>query len=371
MAEPSTQDAARIVIAGGGVAGFEAALALHDLAEERAELHLIDAEPELTLRPFSVEEPFSGRPAERYALGPAIEQLGGRFTLGRVEAVDPEARTIAVADESAPIGFDKLVVCLGARARPAFDPPALTVDADRTGIPIDSLIETAAAEGGELALLGPDAGSWPLPLYELALLARERSEELGMRDVAIGIHSPESTPLESFGPVPSAAVADLLETRRIGFEGGGPVRATGSTALALPELHGPALAGLPDGGDGFIPVDDQGRVTGHADIYAAGDGTTYPIKQGGIASQQADVVAAAIAAELGAPVEPRRLRPVLRGMLLTGGTSLYMLRDLADPADEGLITETCPWSPPEKIAGRYLVAWLRDLPVPDWDEGRG
>ena len=37
-------------------------------------------------------------------------------------------------------------------------------------------------------------------------------------------------------------------------------------------------------------------------VYAAGDITTFPVKQGGIATQQADAAAEAIAAELGADV---------------------------------------------------------------------
>ena len=42
-----------------------------------------------------------------------------------------------------------------------------------------------------------------------------------------------------------------------------------------------------------------------AGVYAAGDGTAFPIKQGGLATQQADAVAETIAAAAGAPVEPR------------------------------------------------------------------
>ena len=50
---------------------------------------------------------------------------------------------------------------------------------------------------------------------------------------------------------------------------------------------------------GFVPVDEHGRVSGMQRVFAAGDVTTFPIKQGGIAAQQADVAAEAIAAELG------------------------------------------------------------------------
>ncbi len=74
--------------------------------------------------------------------------------------------------------------------------------------------------------------------------------------------------------------------------------------LALPEIEGPAIAGLPADAHGFIPTDAHGRVQGIDDVYAAGDGTSFPVKQGGIATQQADAVAEHIAARLGAELEP-------------------------------------------------------------------
>jgi sulfide:quinone oxidoreductase len=367
MSDAQPLDSARIVIAGGGVAGFETALALRDLAGDRAEIHLVDAEPELTLRALAIEEPFSGKPAERHALAPALAKLEAGFTLGRVESVDVEAHTIGLEGEDEALPFDRLVVCLGARAEPAFGPPVVTLDADRTRIPIDSLIERASSADQEIALLAPPSTFWPLPLYEFALLARERSEELDVPGVGITVYSPEAAPLEAFGQVASTAVADLLDTRRVRFvSGNGPENP--AVGVALPSLRGPALAGLPDNGDGFIPTDEAGGVVGTEGIYAAGDGTTFPIKQGGIASQQADQVAATIATELGADVPDQSFEPVLRGMLLTGGASLYMVRHLADPGDHGIISESCPWWPPEKVAGRYLAAWLRDVPVSHLDD---
>ena len=76
--------------------------------------------------------------------------------------------------------------------------------------------------------------------------------------------------------------------------------------ITLPVLEGPRLHGLPHDPHGFIPVDAHGRVAGVADIYAAGDITAFPLKQGGLAAQQADAVAEMIAAAAGAAVTPRR-----------------------------------------------------------------
>ncbi len=94
--------------------------------------------------------------------------------------------------------------------------------------------------------------------------------------------------------------------------------------VCLPLLDGPAIPGVPADADGFIPVDAHGRVPGTPDVYAAGDATTFPIKQGGLACQQADAVAELISATAGAPIEPIPFRPVLRGKLMTGGRDRFL-----------------------------------------------
>ena len=119
----------------------------------------------------------------------------------------------------------------------------------------------------------------------------------------IAIITPESVPLAIFGPAASEAVGELLAARRIDVfaasrvremdEGGFTLtpgdRVLGpAEAIALPVMEGPAIDGLPADEHGFIPVDDHGRVKGVEDVYAAGDGTNFPIKQGGLGTQQAD-----------------------------------------------------------------------------------
>ena len=116
--------------------------------------------------------------------------------------------------------------------------------------------------------------------------------------------------------------------------------------VSLPAPRGPARsrASRPTR-DGFIPVDEHGRVAGLDGVYAAGDGTAFPIKQGGLATQQADAVAETIAAAAGAPVEPQPFRPVLRGMLLTGG-------DAASCAPASRAARARPTSRPTRSGGR-------------------
>jgi len=128
--------------------------------------------------------------------------------------------------------------------------------------------------------------------------------------------------------------------------------------VSLPILVGAEVPGVPADPAGFIPVDAHGRVAGVERVFAAGDGTAFPIKQGGLATQQADAVADSIAAAVGAPGEPEPFRPVLRGTLLTGGDDRYMRSGVAGGQGEGEVAGYALWWPPTKIAGRYLPAYL-------------
>ncbi len=129
--------------------------------------------------------------------------------------------------------------------------------------------------------------------------------------------------------------------------------------VALPELFGPLVRGLPAGEHGFIPIDAHCQVVGVAGVYAAGDATDFAVKQGGLAAQQADTVAAAVAALAGVADTPAPERPEIHGLLLTGARPLWLAARLA--GGRGLHSEVTvepTWSPPGKIAARYLAPYL-------------
>ena len=130
--------------------------------------------------------------------------------------------------------------------------------------------------------------------------------------------------------------------------------------------------GLPSDAHGFIPVDEYGRVIGVDAAYAAGDATDHPIKQGGLACQQADAVAAHVAAVAGAPVDAVSYAPVLRGRLLTGHSDRFLRR--AERTGEGEVAATPLWWPPTKVSGRYLAPYLESRGIiepPLREETRG
>ena len=224
-----------------------------------------------------------------------------------------------------------------------------------------------------IAFVAPAALSWTLPLYELALLTAARVAERGRGEVQLSVLTPEPHALEVFGPAAARHVRELCanrgielmtRTRAVAFQNGKLTLQGGESidvdrVVALPELVGEPIAGVPHDNKGFIPVDEHGAVRRLPGVYAAGDGIAYPVKQGGLATQQADAAAEAIAASLGAAIEPRPFRGRLRGQLLTGLGPTYLTAEVTDAGPrESSVAVNPLWWPPSKIAGRYLAPYL-------------
>lgn len=370
----------RVLVAGAGVGGLEAALALRAHAGERVRIDLIAPERHFTYRPLSVGEPFGRARTVQAELREIAEDRGFGLIRDALAAVRADNKHVLTQDHRV-FDYDALVLSLGARPGPAVR-GALTFRGPRDVERLRLALEDAAElPQPSVAFVAGAMASWTLPLYELALLTQRWSAE---RDVAADIHivTAEARPLEAFGPEASAEVASLLEHRGIRFHADAVAsRSDGKVlrvadgravpadlAVALPYLAGPALEGLPFDDLGFVPVDDFCRVDGHPDVYAIGDMTQLPVKQGGLAAQMADVAAACIAETAGAAVRPEPFRPVLRALLFTGELPLYLRKPPASrmphPGEDGL---TSPWWPAHKIVGAHLAPYLAthaDLLVP-------
>jgi sulfide:quinone oxidoreductase len=358
-----------VVIAGGGVAAVECALALRDLAGDRVSITLVSPRPDFVLTPMAVGEPFSAGHAGHRPLESLAAEIDVGVVAGAVTRVRRDDHTVELADGSE-LGYDVLVLAPGARPVAAYG-HVQTFSAEDDPTALSGLI--ADLEEGwshSVAFIVPPGVSWPLPAYELALLTTRDIRAMGIDGVTITLITPEARPLDVFGTSASDAVAEMLEQAGVAFEGSAQadVRPGGHIDLgdgrsvqarrivALPLLQGPRIAGVPRDESGFIPIDGHARVIGADDVYAAGDGTTFPVKQGGIATQQADAAAEDIAARAGASLTPQPFRPVLRGHLLTGTDSPYLRRDVGDRRGE--TAAAALWWPPTKVAGRYLGPWL-------------
>jgi sulfide:quinone oxidoreductase len=377
-----------VVIAGGGVAAVEALLALHELAGHHVQVTLVSPEREFLYRPVTVAEAFDRGEARAYALGEMLAYAGGgKLIWDSVQSVEPDDQ-VAVLGSGERIGYEMFIAALGAVAREPL-PGALTFRG-RADVPALRAVldELATGVARSVALTLPSERMWALPIYELALMTSSHLRERGA-SAEVWLVTPEEEPLELFGPAAARAIEPMLKARGIRLRtssrpalvrdralvlaGGAEIYV--DRVITLSQLEGPALPGMPCDQHGFIPVDAHGRVRGLDHVYAAGDATSFPLKQGGLAAQQADAVAEAIAAELGLPITPKPFAPVLRGLLMTGGAPLYLRAEPQRlPREATVAIEATPlhrtthdasaaagqplWWPPAKIAGRYLGPFL-------------
>jgi sulfide:quinone oxidoreductase len=368
-----------VLIAGGGVAGLEAAFALQHLAGDRVQVCVVSNASEFVYRPLAIGEPFNRSHAAHMPLRELVAEAGAEMITDGLVEVDAGARRVRLAS-GAELDYDALLVATGAIIEP-FDEYVTGIDdAD-----IDDLLHGLVQDIEEgylhrLAVLVPSQPTWPLPAYELALMASERAWEMQV-DLEVTLVTPEPAPLELFGPVASRALASLLAERRIDVirsarwevpRGRSVLIHPGGRELefdrivALPALRGPDLAGLPRSDGGFLPVDEHGRVRGVDRVWAAGDCTDVPIKQGGVSADLADVAAESIAATAGAHVRTRTFVPTVEGIMMTGGTARYLRARPAWPGDSGdSVFEPVPHgSEPPKIRATYLGSHVlqgRDL----------
>jgi sulfide:quinone oxidoreductase len=366
----------RVVIAGGGVAAIEGALALRELAADRVELTLATAASEFVYRPLAVMRPFQAHPSYRLELAGVARDLDATLVGADAVAVDSDQHQLLLSTGRR-LGYDALLVAIGARAEAVLGGGTLTPWDWGEGHAYRSLL--GALTGGRarrVVFIVPAGLTWPLPLYELALLTSTYIRERAIGGASLTIVTAERAPLEDFGAEASAAVAALLASRKIAIKTGhdtdaveaGVVRTAQGGAIAadatvaLPVIQPHPLPGISTDTAGFIAVDAYCRVVGSRDVFAAGDCTNLPLKQGGLGAQQADVAAAGIAALAGAKVAPTPLRPNLEAVLLTGEAPLHLDASGARPiTDRNKATDR---ERQEKLFARHLTPFLAATTTP-------
>ena len=371
----SQRGRARILIVGGGFAAVEAGLALRALAADRVGLAVLAPDPVFHYRPAATAEPFDVAPSRRYDLGAIARDLSAEYHESRLEAVAPRKRFVRTAG-GARLEYDALILATGARAVTGVAGAITFRDQRDIGLIGRVLGEVEAGAVTRIAFALPAGAVWPLPLYELALLSAGHARVRGLA-IETTLVTPEPEPLAMFGDQASELVRGLLEDRGVRFVGGtlaksvqrdgslmlmdgGTVRA--DRIVALPELRGRRFTGVPASRSGFVPVDADGRVEGLQDVYAAGDMTTFPIKQGGVAAQQADAVAHTIAAGLGVRVKRLRAPRVLQARLVGGERPVFLRTEFdwtGQPTRARLVrADDERAARAAKVLGRYLVPYL-------------
>jgi sulfide:quinone oxidoreductase len=361
----------RVVIAGGGVAGLEALLALSAIGEGLVDAELLSPTDEFVYRPLVVAEPFGGADVLRIELGRVVDEVGARHVKDALVSVDPTTHTVATAS-GAKLPYDALLIALGARPIEAV-PGALTFSDEAERRRFAELLAVLGRRGTKrLAFVVPQAATWSIAAYELALLTAAERDARRLSGVEITLVTHEAAPLDLFGSAAAELVAARLEQAnvsllrasrserfdgsRLEIAGGEPLPV--DAVVALPALEVPSLPGVPQRHHGFVQTDAAMRVNGLESVWAAGDATWFPVKQGGLAAQQADVSARSIAAHAGAHVPIEAFQPVLRAALITGEAPDFFRASISDRGEGIAVAGRALWWPPTKVAGRYLGPYI-------------
>jgi sulfide:quinone oxidoreductase len=371
-----------VLIAGAGVAGLEALLALRAVAGDRVDITIVAPELKFLNPSMSVDQPFKPKRARGIRLESLAAEFDARWIRAKLDRID-HGRHEAVARDGRRLPYDKLVVALGAHpaqwlSRSLIDrgrSHVLTYSGARDNPDFAQLLDRVRdGRVNKLVFVKPAGATWPLPLYDLALMTVADCAVHGRSQVELSLVTPEQEPLGIFGNDASTTVRRLLEERGVTLYTASyaePVRpgwlevTPGDRVIELdrvvtePRLAGPGMRGLPCDRDGFVHIDAHGRVPDLDGLFAAGDATNFPVKHGALAAQLADAVAEAITASVGVDIDPQPFRPVLRGVLLTGGLPRYLRSDISGVVGEdSTISDGALWWPPNKLAARYLGPYL-------------
>ena len=364
----------RVIVAGGGFAAAEAVLALRAYAGELVEIDLVAPETRFFFRPATTAALFTDATVESFDLARLAAETGASLFRDHLEAVAPEVKRVRLAS-GAQRSYDALVLAVGARARAAV-PGAVTFRDHRDTTQLERVVEELR-QGvlSSLVVTVPSGVTWTLPVYELALLAANEIERLGL-NTDVTLVTPERRELDVFGAPVSGFVSGLLADRevrvvrttmprvvdRYGLQlvDGGHIEA--DRVIAAPALVGRRIPGVPADFGGFVRTRALGRVDELADVYAAGDMSSFPVKQGGLAAQQADAIAAVIALRAGAAPAMPPLSSVLRAQLFGAPEPLFLeaMLDLEGRPLEGrsrLYSEP-PWWPHATLVGRHVTPWM-------------
>lgn len=337
MAESNLQ---RIVVLGGGIGGQVAATRLKQKLGAGARVILVERSSSFTFapsllwlmvgkrQPRTISRDYSG-----------LSRRGVEIVHAAVSGIDTGASEVAT--DSGTIGYDYLVVALGA----SLDPERIPGLSEHTFHPYDlpsaERLRRAlqAFTGGRVSVaIASLPYKCPAAPYETAMLIDGYLRQRGIREVSpIDMYTPEPLPLPVAGPQAGYSVAAELAARGITFhartqlEGVEPfaLRFGGESvphvlAIVIPPHRPPeviAESGLA-GPTGWIPVDRSTLRTRASNVYAIGDNTAIPLenglllpKAGVFAHSEAEVVAENIS---------RRIRGDLREAVFDGHGTCFL-----------------------------------------------
>lgn len=274
----------RIVVAGGGIAGVEAALTLaHGLRD--ADVTLLAHGRELWRTPDLVDAALE-EPELRHDVPLADVVAGAPITVrcADLRHVDVDRRVAVTTDGE--LRYDELVVAPGARALPTQGLP-LRTPAHATvlrGV-LDARFELLRhpRERASVVIRAAADNAWAPPAYELAALIARRGRAHGLtvgRRLTVTIVSAELTPFGWFEPHVADIVVDELRSLGVELAVGVPESRfddlPGDVTIDIGPLQARAVEGLPRlAASGWYEVDHAGRVHDHEFVVGDAVGTGF------------------------------------------------------------------------------------------------
>ncbi|WP_258314555.1 FAD-dependent oxidoreductase [Streptomyces sp. Act143] len=275
----------RIVVLGAGYAGaYVAGNLARRLSSADTEITVVNAVPEFVQR-LRLHQLAAGRDIEAPRLTDVFAGTAIRLRVARVTAVDPERRSVAVADTAGggDLGYDTLVYALGSHGHdhgvPGVAEHAFDVAARPSALRLRARLEHLGRGGGEgnVVVVG-DGLTGIETATEIAETRRDLSVtliargELGTR-LSAGARGHLRRACDRLGiTVVEHTGVQAVEGARV-LCADGTVLASDATVWAAGFAVGSlaAAAGLEVTGDGRIVVDRTMRSISHPDIYAVGD----------------------------------------------------------------------------------------------------
>jgi sulfide:quinone oxidoreductase len=325
---PITSPRHRIVVLGGGSGGLVAATQLARTLGEGHEVTLVDRRSDHIFMPaFLFLMVGQRRPQDITRKLKRLERHNVRVVQAEIEGIDPQRQEVIL--ESGPLPYDHLIVSLGMRTVPELLPGFS--EAAQHSWELDAAVNLQRTlrsfEKGRI-LVGVPSGPYRCPPapYEAQWMLDSYFKERGLRD-KIEIEFFTTSP-EPAGEERTPAVWMDAQSRKRGVrqhysftaQSINPERRTvkGLYGVELPydllfmvPPHEPARAlvdsGLAETRNG-IRVDYDTMATRWDNVYAIGDCADMPVsKSGGVAHQQADLVAHNLAVQLTGEGTPKTL----------------------------------------------------------------
>lgn len=309
----------RVLIAGGGVAGLECALALRR-ARVSARIQLVTPSGPFPWTALGVGAALAPEGLPRVSLEHLLRHADVDLVDGELATVAASRRVVHLRDRRE-LSCDALVLAHG---RPPATPPAgmLTLGSP----PGDALLRRVAGDvrAGlvtRLVLVVPRGVTWPIAAYDVALAIAALAREGVAPDITIITH--ESAPMSLLGARLSGALharlaaagvrvfaaCEVREVRdgELGLDPRGHL--PGGAVLTLPLGGGHRVPGLPHDARGFLLTDAQTSVGGASGVFAIGDAGAGGPRHAAAAAAQGQIAARAIRATLAgrAPGRTRQL----------------------------------------------------------------